>query len=66
MVECADGLFNGSISIGPVGVDQVYIFELEALESGIDAFDDVFSGEANVIDGVVAVGCSPVDLCIVR
>ncbi len=62
VVECADGFFDGGVAVGAVGVDEVDVGELEAGEGGVDAFDDVFAGEAAVVDGVFAVRCAPVDL----
>ena len=66
MVECADGLFDGGVAVRAVGVDEIEVFEVEALETAIDAFDDVFARETVVVYWVVTVCRSPVDLIIVR
>lgn len=45
-----------------MGVDDVDVLEVEALEGGAEAFDDVFAGEAVVVDEDFAVGAAPVEL----
>lgn len=62
VVEGADGLFDGGLTVRSVGVDEVYVVELKTLESGVDTLDNVLSGKALVVDGVVTKGTSPVDL----
>lgn len=49
MVEGSDCFFHGGISVWSVGVDQVDVVELEAFEGLVHAFDDVLSGEPNVV-----------------
>lgn len=45
-----------------MGIDEVDVFEVEALEGGGDTFNDVFPGKTFVVYGVRAVRCSPIDL----
>jgi hypothetical protein len=45
-----------------VGIDDVDVVEVEALERGAEAFDDVFAREAVVVDEDFAVGAAPVEL----
>lgn len=62
MVECTHGFFHGTSAIRSMGVDKVYIVELEPFESEVGAFDDTLAGETNVIDCSLAIGLTPVDL----
>lgn len=67
VVECSDGFFDWGVTIRPVGVDDVDIAELEALESGVGSFDQMLAGETDVVDSVAGgwecgVGATPVDL----
>lgn len=62
VVEGADGFFHGSLAVGTVGKDDVDVFEIHSLQGGIDAFDDVFAGQALVVDDIVAKGLTPIDL----
>lgn len=50
MVEGSDGLFHGGEAVGLVCVDDVDVAELEALEGGREAFNNVFAREAVVIN----------------
>ena len=40
VVEGSDGLFNGGVAVGTVGIDQIYVFEAETFERGVDSFND--------------------------
>lgn len=65
MVEGADDLLDGRVAVWPVCVDDINVVEAETLEREIEAFNDVFPGEAFVVDGVLGVfgvGLAPVDL----
>jgi hypothetical protein len=71
VVECADGFFDGGVAVWAVRVEDVDVGELQAGEGGVGAFDEVFAGEAEVVDlgaggregGVVG---APVNLWAVR
>lgn len=45
-----------------MGVDNVDVFEVEALEGGTEAFDDVLAAQAVVVDEDLAVVAAPVEL----
>ena len=62
VVEGADGFFDGGVAVRPVGVDEVDVVELQTFEAGVEALDNVFSGEAAIVDGIVAKGTAKVDL----
>lgn len=47
-----------------MGVDDVDVLEVEALEGGAEPFDDVFAREAVVVDEDFAVGAAPVELVL--
>lgn len=64
VVEGADGLLHGRLAIGTVGVDEVDVLEVQALQGGVDTLDNVLSGEAQVVDGVLAKCTTPVDLSL--
>lgn len=73
MVERTDDFVNGRIAVGAVGVDDVDVGEAKALKREVQAFDDVFAGEADIVDGVGGIGgvvetevnlCDLVLLCI--
>ena len=53
IVKCLHRLLDGSVSIRPVGVDQVYIVETQALEGRVHSLKDMLAGEALVV-GTVA------------
>ncbi len=58
VVHGADGFLDGGVEVGAVAEDQVDVVELEALQRGVGALDDVFAGEAAVVRAFAA----PVDL----
>jgi hypothetical protein len=45
-----------------VGVDEVDVLEVQALQGGVDTLDNVLSGKTQVVDGVLAKRTTPVDL----
>jgi hypothetical protein len=47
-----------------VGVDDVDVFEVESLQRGCEPLDDVFAGQAVIVDEDLAVDCAPVDLVV--
>jgi hypothetical protein len=67
VVEGADCFLDGRVAVWAVGVQDVDVRQLEALEGGFGGFDEVFAGEAKVVDFVAGrreggVVGSPVDL----
>lgn len=62
VIEGADSLLHGRLAIGAVGIDEVDVLEIEALQGGVDTLDDVLAGETVVVDFVVAKGVTPEDL----
>ena len=38
------------------------VVELQSLQRGVGAFDNVFPRKASVVDGIVAIGATPIDL----
>ena len=56
MVERAHNLFNGRLTVRAVGVDNVDIGQVQALQGQIQAFDNVFAREAFVVERVGGVG----------
>lgn len=45
-----------------MSVDEVDIFEIEALKASVHSLDNVLAGQTLVVDNIVAKGTSPVDL----
>lgn len=64
MVEGADSLLHGGLAVGTVGVDEVDVFEVQALQGSVDTLNNVLSGETQVVDRVLAKCTTPVDLSL--
>lgn len=47
-----------------MGVDDVDVFEIESLQGGLEAFDDVLSRKAVIVDEDLAIDSAPVDLFV--
>ena len=62
VVHRPDGLLNRRVAIGSMAVQQVDVVELQTLERGFRALNQVLAGQAAVVDRVVAEGAAPVDL----
>ena len=62
MVESSDCLFNGSIAVRSVSIDQVDVFQLQTLEGRINTLNDVFTREAKIVDWIFSKGTSPIYL----
>jgi hypothetical protein len=45
-----------------VGVHNIYPFQLQAFQTGFEALDHVFAGQAVVVDQDFTIGATPVDL----
>lgn len=62
VVESADCLLHGCLSVWPVRVDHVDIVEAQTFQGGVHAFDDVLSREPPVVNRAIAECASEVKL----
>ena len=48
VVQCEHGFFEGRVRVEAVDLEKVEVVELEAVEGGVDGFEDGGAGEACV------------------
>ena len=62
-IESPHRLFHWSQAVGAMGIDDINIFQPEAIQRRLQSFNDVLPGQSMIIDEIFTVDSAPVDLC---